>query len=162
MKNRITNLTELQAEIARLQNIKREQEAYLQDQLDIVKEKINKPIHFFQNMFAFLPSSSGLLSKVGVGDGAGFHEDWLTKSLKIGLPFLVNRVFFRKAGYVKKILMGLVSTQAAGFLNKERLAGVVDTITSWIKKSPQKNRRSKPRNASGGYDFGIPPDSETY
>lgn len=160
MKNKITNLAELQGEIARLQNVKREQEAYLQDQFGILKEKVMKPVHFLQNMFAFLPSSSGLFSNIGSKGGSGFHEDWLTKSLKLGLPFLVNRVFFRKAGYIKKILMGLVSTQAAGFLNKERLAGIVDSITSLIKKKP-KEKGSKVRR-SADYDFGIPPDSETY
>lgn len=160
MMNKISNVAELQAEIARLKNLKVEQESYLQFQMDILKEKVNKPVHFFQNIFSFLPDSANIFNKVGANK-TGFHEDWLTKSLKIGLPFLVNRVFFRKAGYIKRILMGLLSTQAAGFFNKERLVNVIDGITSWIKKaSKEKNTRTKRKGPD--YNFGIPPDSETY
>ncbi|MGK9127041.1 hypothetical protein M1D52_02965 [Olivibacter sp. SA151] len=162
MKNKITNIEELQAEIARLKTVKMEQEAYLEHQFGILKNKINKPVHFFQNMFAFLPNTASLFSKIGTKGGA-FQGDWLTKSLRVGLPFLVNRVFFRKAGYVKRILMGLLSSQAAGFFNKERLAQGVDAITSWIRKSTKKSHTAKSgKNRRSDYNFGIPPDSETY
>lgn len=162
MKSKITNLDELKQEIARLKNIKVEQEAYIGHQYDLLKTKINKPFHFFQNMFSFLPASN-ILSKVGAKGGGDFHEDWMTKGLRVGLPFLVNRIFFRKAGYLKRIIMGLISTQAAGFLNKDRLANMVDNITSWIKKKPeQKRNRRKSGLSADEYDFGIPPDSETY
>lgn len=162
MKNKITNLNELKEEIARLKNLKVEQEAYLGNQYGLLKEKINKPMHFFQNIFSFLPTSN-ILGKFGVKGGDGFHEDWLTKSLRVGLPFLINRIFFRKAGYMKRIIMGLLSSQAAGFLNKDRLASVVDNITSWIKKKPAHNNTARTKAGNmDNYDFGIPPDSETY
>ncbi|WP_345234335.1 hypothetical protein [Olivibacter ginsenosidimutans] len=154
-------MAELQAEIARLQNTKVEQEAYLQFQFDLLKEKVNKPIHFFQQLFSFLPGAQ-LFNKIGIKNGQ-FHEDWLTKSLKVGLPFLVNRVFFKRAGYVKRIVMGLLSTQAAGLLNKERLTGIIDKVTHWVKRESKKgtSRRAR-RNAKADYNFGIPPDSETF
>ncbi|MEH6304123.1 hypothetical protein RYH73_00650 [Olivibacter sp. CPCC 100613] len=162
MKNKITNIEELQAEIARLKTMKMEQEAYLEHQFGLLKDKINKPVHFFQNMFSFLPNTASLFGNIGTKGGA-FQGDWLTKSLRIGLPFLVNRVFFRKAGYFKRILMGLLSSQAAGFFNKERLAQGIDAVTSWIKKSSKKGKSAKPSNRNRrDYDFGIPPDSETY
>ena len=161
MKNKITNLNELKEEIARLKNLKVEQEAFLIHQYDLLKEKINKPMDFFKNIFSFLPTSN-ILSKFGVKGEGGFHEDWLTKSLRVGLPFLVNRMFFRKASYVKRIIMGLISSQAAGFLNKDSLANVIDNITSWIKKRPAKKASRRKSVNMDDYDFGIPPDSETY
>lgn len=160
MKNKISNIAELQAEIARRNNIKVEQEAYLKFQFDLLKEKVNKPIHFFQQIFSFLPGAR-LFNQVGV-KGGEFHEDWLTKGLKVGLPFLVNRVFFRKAGYIKRIVMGLLSTQAAGFLNKDRLTSIVDKITHLVKRQTKKDPKRYKRNSKTEYDFGIPPDSETF
>lgn len=85
-------MEELQAEIVRLKTLKMEQEAYLEHQFGIIKDKVNKPIHFFQNMFAFLPNTASLFGNIGAKGSS--HSDWLTKSLRIGLPFLINRVFF--------------------------------------------------------------------
>jgi len=157
MKTKISNVTELQAEIARLKNIKVEQEAFLEFQVSLLKDKVTKPFHFFQQLFSFIPGAD-LLNKIGTQSST--QEDWLSKSLRIGLPFLVNRVFFRKAGYIKRIVMGLLSSQAAGLLNKERLAHAIDAVTTWIKKAPKKKNKTKQR--ARNYNFGIPPDSETY
>jgi len=157
MKTKISNVAELHAEIARLKNIKIEQEAFLEFQVDLLKAKVTKPFHFFQQLFSFIPGAD-LLNKVSRHGST--HEDWLSKSLRIGLPFLINRVFFRKAGYIKRIVMGLLSSQAAGLLNKERLAHAIDAVTAWIKKDPKKKARDK--QSTRNYNFGIPPDSETY
>ncbi|WP_134087671.1 hypothetical protein [Olivibacter sp. XZL3] len=159
MKNNISNIEELQAEIVRLKAIKMQQEAYLEHQFGILKNKVSKPIHFFQRISGFIPNPSTLLNKIG-SNQQSYHDDWLTKGLRIGLPFLVNRVFFRKAGYFKRILMGLLSSQVAGLVNKERLAETIESITSWIRKSTKKSTPS--RRSRKEYNFGIPPDSETY
>lgn len=160
---KITNLNELQAEIVRLKLLKTEQEAYLGDQFILLKEKVNKPIQMVQNVFSFLPKGK---SNVSLGEKAGFREDWLTKTLRVGLPFLVNRIFFRKAGYFKRLMLGLVSSQAAGFLNKDRLIQGVDALTSWLRKKTTKSSGNGPlvkgKKGRSNYNFGIPPDSETY
>ncbi|QNL50703.1 hypothetical protein H8S90_03645 [Olivibacter sp. SDN3] len=162
---KITNLNELHAEIVRLKLLKTEQEAYLGDQFALLRDKVNKPFQMVQNVFSFFPMGKGNIADK-FSKKQGFREDWLTKTLRIGLPFLLNRIFFRKAGYFKRLMLGLVSTQAAGFLNKDRLAQGIDAITSWLKKKP-KNGVSSPvatgrKKNRNDYNFGIPPDSETY
>jgi len=159
MRPKINDITDLQLEIQRLKNLKREQEVYFNDQYDLLKVKLTKPFQFMERIFSFLPGGSATkASVINTND-----EDWLTRTLRIGLPFLVNRMFFRKAGYFKRFLMGVVSSQAAGFFNKERLAKGIDKLTALIKHSKVNKQEKKIRTQKEKeYNFGIPPDSETY
>lgn len=158
-KPKINTISDLQQEILRLKNLKKEQELYFNDQYTLLSEKLSKPLHVVERLFSFLPGGAALNANI-VGAG---EEDWLTRTLRIGLPFLVNRMFFRKAGYFKRFAMGILSSQAAGFLNKERLAQGIDKLTALIRRSKSKKKDRKVRTQrEKEYNFGIPPDSETY
>ncbi len=152
-KKQIRNIEELRAEIERLKALRSEQEAYLGDQFKALEYKFQAPSRLYHRALSFFPSAKEALLSVGGNSIKG--TDWVTNSLKIGLPFLFNKVLFRKAGFIKKGLLLLASQQAATFLNQERLSGIIDSITSLI--TPLKKDRKVDTT-----DFGIPPDSETY
>lgn len=152
-ESQIRNLDDLRLEIMRLQVLAKEQERYLNDQYRLFNEKIESPIRFFKSAISWVPGmdfAKGLFTK-GKAD-----EDWVSKALRIGLPVILNRFFLRKAGFLKRALVTILSQQAAGVLNKDRLNGLIDKVTDFI-NPPRK--RKKPRKQ---VDYGIPPDSETY
>jgi hypothetical protein len=90
-----------------------------------------------------------------VSENKNLESDWVTNSLRVGLPFIFNKVLFRKAGFIKKGLLLLASQQAATFINKDRLAEIINAVSSFIKPSKAKKQKKES-------DYGIPPDSETY
>lgn len=151
MTNRtINNVDELRAEIARLESLQNEQECYLKDQVGFLQQKAERPIHLFKRMLSWLPQ--GNTPKFPVSSGS--HSDWLTNSLRVTLPFVFNKIIFRKAGFIKKALLLFASQKAASAINQERVTRVIDKIASFIR--PNKTRKPVAR------DYGIPPDSETY
>ena len=154
MKNKkdIHTIEDLRAEIARLKLLKFEQEAYLGDQFNLLEYKLEAPMRLYDRISSFFPS----VKDAFLPNGKSMGSDWVTNSLRVGLPFLFNKVLFRKAGFIKKGLLLLASQQAAGFLNKDRLAEVIDKITSLIQPSNKVKKKKKET------DYGIPPDSETY
>lgn len=152
----INNLDELRAEIVRLESLKKEQEVYLGDQMGLLQHKIEAPVRFFKRFTSWAPTSSNInrnfKSKSGSEDA-----DWLTNSLRVGLPVIFNRVLFRKAGFIKKTLLLLASQKAASAINQDRVTGFISKLASIIRPSESKKRKKKKHK-----DYGIPPDSETY
>ena len=151
-KKEIHNIEDLRAEIARLKVLKFEQEAYLGDQFDLLEYKLEAPMRLYERITSFFPS----VKEAFLTNGKSAGSDWVTNSLRVGLPFLFNKVLFRKAGFIKKGLLLLASQQAAGFLNKDILAEGIDKITSLIHRSSKRTKKKRET------DYGIPPDSETY
>lgn len=152
MKNKkeIHNIEELRAEIARLKVLKFEQEVYLEDQFNHLQHKMEAPMRLYDRIVSFFPSAK----EAFLPDTKSLGSDWVTNSLRVGLPFLFNKVLFKKAGFIKKGLLLIASQQAASFLNKDRLAEIIDKITSLIQPKDRRNKKET--------DYGIPPDSETY
>jgi len=149
----INNVDELKAEIARLKLLQREQEGYLNDQFGLFQEKIESPIHFFNKLTSWIPKGK----KSDINPTFGNSEtDWVTNSFRVALPFVFNKVLFRKAGFIKKGLLLLASQKAAGAINQDRLIGIIDKVSSLIRPSKKRNSKRERR------DYGIPPDSETY
>ena len=150
----INNVDELRAEIARLELLQQEQEGYLNDQLDLLKDKIASPIHWFKKATSWIPNLS---KSQGPAYSANHPQaDWLTNSLRVALPFVLNKVLFPKAGFIKKALLVFASQKAASVINQDRISGIVDKITSLIRPPKPTPVNNKMR------DYGIPPDSETY
>lgn len=150
----INNIVELRAEIARLESLKKEQEVYLGDQMGLLQHKIEAPARFIKKFTSWPPSPNNL--------SQGFKSkskdaDWLTNSLRVGLPVIFNKVLFRKAGFIKKTLLLLASQKAAGVINQDRAANFINKIASIIRPSENKKKKKKKHT-----DYGIPPDSETY
>lgn len=149
----IQNVGELREEIARLKVLKYEQESYLNDQFQLLQDKMSGPARFFQRIGGIFTGSSDNKSEL-----SGFKSDWLTSSLRWGLPFLFNRVLFRRAGMLKKAMLILASQRAANFINMDRLTTIIDKVSNAIRpKSSAKRSKGKKY-----VDYGIPPDSETY
>lgn len=141
MRNKINNLTELHAEVARLKLLKNEQESYLSNQVALAKAKINKPFGFVKSIGSFFTGGDSS-SPNGKSE---FHPDNITGLLQIGLPFFVNKVMFRKAGFIKRVLLSFASNQAAGMLNKDRIAAGISKLTALVKpKKSQKKVVVKP------------------
>src|SRR5690606_6558684 len=128
--------------------LKYEQESYIGDQFELLEGKIEAPFKFFDRITS---PFSGLKDNNKAFSDTGFHADWVTNSLKVGLPFVFNKILFRKAGIIKKGLLLLASQQAAGLLNKDRIADFVEKVSSWVKPSKKKSKNKK------AADYGIPP-----
>lgn len=151
-ESKIRNLTDLRLEIARLNTLAKAQERYLSDQYQLFSEKVAAPVRFIKSLATWVPGGNfakGLFEKRK-------DEDWLSRVLRIGLPVILNRFFLRKAGFIKRALVTVLSQQAAGALNKDTVAGVISKVAEFIR--PPAKRRKRPRHK----DYGIPPDSETY
>ncbi len=152
-QSKIKDLNGLRLEIARLNALAKEQENYLGDQYRLLSEQMAAPVRFVKSLITWIPGANvakGFFAK-GTKD-----EDWLSKALRIGLPIVLNRFFLRRAGFIKRALVTLLSQQAAGMLNKDRMNSVIHKIADFVR--PPKRRRKAARNV----DYGIPPDSETY
>lgn len=151
-ESKIKHLDDLRSEIVRLKALAKEQEDYLGDQYRLFNEKLAAPVRFVKSITSWIPGvdlAKGLFAK-GRKD-----EDWLNKALRIGLPVILNRFFLRKAGFVKRALVTLLSQQAAGAISKDRLAGIINKVSDFV-------RPRKPGGKRKAVDYGIPPDSETY
>lgn len=151
-ESKIKNLGDLRLEITRLQALSKEQEQYLGDQYQLLSEKVAAPVRFIKSLATWVPGvnfTKGLLEK------GNKDEDWVSKALRIGLPVVLNRFFLRKAGFIKRALVTLLSQQAAGALNKDTVASLISKVADFVR--PAARRRKRARNK----DYGIPPDSET-
>ena len=140
---KINNLQDLNVQIARLTVRKNEQEAYLSDQYKLLVEKVNGPVRFFQRLTSHVPGAnmikgftSGISKAVQSKDA-----DWLTRILQFGAPIVLNSTVLRRAGWFKKIMVLLASETAIGQVNKDKVSGLIDKITAFVK--PKKKKKKK-------------------
>ena len=151
-ESKIKNLDDLRLEIVRLNTLAKAQESYLSDQYQLFSDKVAAPARFVKSLVTWVPGAN--FAK-GLFDKSNKDEDWLSKALRIGLPVILNRFFLRKAGFIKRALVTLLSQQAAGALNQDTLVGLISKVADFI-RPPRRRKRAKHK------DYGIPPDSETY
>ncbi|WP_394678103.1 hypothetical protein [uncultured Sphingobacterium sp.] len=160
---KIRNLQELKAEISRLKALKNEQEVYLKTQFTLLNNKIEAPIRFFNTLKDNIPGVNivqQLFSKSSNSD-----SDWLTKTLRIGVPFVMNRLFLKNTGVFKKALMLLLSERAVGQINQDKISGLLSKLTQFIRPKKKKNKAAQAENAvikDEVNEYGIPSYSETY
>lgn len=145
MKTRIENIDTLHSELLRLKMQRYQLEHAIQQDVVAIKEKFKSPLKFF-----------------GIGKEKALtgsdEEDWVTGALRIGLPWAINSLIFKRSGFILKTLVTLFSQKAAGKVNKNTVANLVERVTDFIKGFKAK-RRDRPIQHG---DYGIPPDSETY
>lgn len=153
-ESKIKNLDDLRLEIARLKSLAKEQEDYLNDQYHLFNDKLAAPVRFVKSLISWVPGTDLMKNLFTKGKK---DEDWVSKALRIGLPVVLNRVFLRKAGFLKRALVTLLSQQAAGALTKDRISEVINKVADFIRPA----KRSK-HTVRRKVDYGIPPDSETY
>ena len=150
MRRNINNIDDLKWEIARLTELKREQESYLTGQYTLLKDKVDKPVRILSSVTSSIPgfnvvkglfatvTNTGAKENAAVGNG-----DWLTKVFSIGLPILLNRTFLKKSNWIKKALVLLASQTATSQLTQDKLAHLIGQVTSVIKPKNRAKKKDK-------------------
>lgn len=173
MKTRINNIDDLKSEITRVNLLKREQEAFLSQQYVLLRKKVQAPARVFGALSSAIPgvdlvkglfSSISATSKGQVGADKGKESDWLTRTIQLGLPLVLNKTLLRNASWIKKSLVLLASETAAGQINQNTVSGVISKLTNFVKPKKKKKHKNVAslEEKSDVHNFGIPPDSETY
>ena len=146
MKTPIENIDTLRSELLRLKMQQYQLEHSMREDVKAIKDTFKSPLKF-----------------LGIGKEKALigsnKEDWVTGALRIGLPWAINALMFKRSGIIIKSLVTLFSQKAAGKVNKNTLTNLVEMATDFVKGFKFKDSRSRPIHHS---DYGIPPDSETY
>lgn len=150
MKTKINNLNELKWEIARLTELKREQESYLNDQYALLKDKVEAPARVFGTVASSIPGFNlmkSMVSSIGKASPKDAHGvatgDWLTKAIRIGLPIVLNSTFLKKSGWIKKALVLFASQTATSQITQDTVTNVLAKVTSFIRPKKSKSKRGK-------------------
>lgn len=165
---KINSLEELRMELRLLKAQALEQELYLSEQYDLLKQKVNGPMQFMNNLISWIPGVDIAKEFFGSAKGAK-NKDWVSRLFSAGSAALLNRLFLRKSGFLKRILITAFTQQTASLMNQDRAAGLIRQLIDWVKGSDEpetgasRKRRQKSTKAEPvpALDFGIPPDSET-
>ena len=153
MKTKIENISDLRVEIVRLELQRAQQEELLTYHAKSIAEKLYAPLNMFNKLaswFGDVPNVSSSSEK------SNKEHDWLSNSIQVILPLIVDKLFLRKSNFIIKTLGSLISQNIGSLVNKNMLISGIDHISEWFKKV----RASKEEKIAR--DFGIPPDSETY
>lgn len=158
---RINSIDELRLEIARLKVQAREQEEYLSGQYDALKSSLEKPLNFVNNLISWIPGVD--FAKELAGSGAKKNGgDWVSRIFSAGSVAILNRLFLRRAGFIKRILLSAFAQQAGSLMNQERAGSLIKLLTDYIRgdKKEKKDRSGLAKGEPIAPDFGIPPESE--
>lgn len=179
---KINNLTELRQELQLLKAQASEQEAYLSEQYDLLKQKVDAPVRLMNNLISWIPGVD--VAKELIGNKAGKGEgDWVSRIFSAGSATVLNRLFLRRAGFLKRILLTAVTQQTASLVNQDRAVSAIKWLANWIrgkedheiddestesqtdlkrkKKFSKRSNRKTTDSVAASPDFGIPPLSET-
>ena len=140
---KINNIQDLSAEIARLKIQKREQQASLDNQFRLLKDKVEAPVRFVKNMVSNIPGAGAVTGVVkGISRATqGKDADWLTNVLQVGAPLVLNSTILRHSGWIKKLLVLFASETAIGQVNQTNISGLIHKITSFIKPKKKKDKK---------------------
>ncbi|MXV14132.1 hypothetical protein [Hufsiella ginkgonis] len=147
MERSFTTIDELRTEIFMLKGRRIEQEG-------AIKEKFSSPGAIFGTITGLFKSGTGKQSLLG----DLMSHDMVTTITRVVLPLVLNKIVFRKSGFITKAIVTFLSQKAAKNVNSDMFAGLVDKVTHLFKKRPREPKKSAIRIK----DYGIPPDSETY
>ena len=170
-ETRINNLQELRLELLMLKAQAREQEAYLDTQYQLIKEKVDRPFRFVNNLISWIPGVDVAKELMGSGAEKG-KGDWVSRIFSAGSTAVLNRILLRNTGFIKRILLTALTQQTAGLMNQDRASSLIKQVTDWVRTVDfTKDKKKKvvgaalattPEPTVKAPDFGIPPDSETY
>lgn len=159
---KINNVEDLHLEILRLKAQAKDQEAYLEGQYDALRSKLEKPVNFVNNLISWIPGVD--IAKELAGSSAKKNGgDLVSRLFSAGTVAILNRLFLRRAGLVKRVLFSALAQQAGSLMNQDRATSLIKSLTSLIRGSKKKRKDDPtelPENASYAPDFGIPPDCE--
>jgi len=158
---RINNIDDLRLEIARLKVQAREQEEYLSGQYDALKNTLEKPFNFINNLISWIPGVD--FAKELAGSGAKKNGgDWVSRIFSAGSVAILNRLFLRRAGFIKRILLSAFAQQAGSLINQERAGSLIKLLGDYLlgDKKEKKKKSELAKREPVAPDFGIPPESE--
>lgn len=125
---KITNIDELRAEILRLKTRQKQQEMDLKERIDGLTAKF-RPIMAVLDFFGIVDEGKKKeSSKKSLGKMA------FKKGLEYGLPYLMNRLFFRsnvKAG-ISSLLGIVLGESAKNYINNDP-SRIVDPVVNFIR-----------------------------
>lgn len=152
MKANINTLEELKLEIARLKRLRGEQEVYLGNQFSLIKQKIDRPAQVMGAIATSIPGVNLLRGFFSTTDGAsnktGEQQDWMSRVLRIGIPYLLHKTILKKSGWFKKALVLLASQSAAGQLSREGIVKAISKLTDVVRPSRKRGAKEKPNKKS--------------
>lgn len=96
----ITNVQDLKSEIYRLRHLDQEQQTAL--------------VSRFSSPSAVFSTALTLFSRSGHADSGAGHRDYVSLFSRYLIPLTLNKTIFRHSNFLVKLLVGLVSQQAAG------------------------------------------------
>lgn len=146
MKTKISNIDELKWEIARLTELKREQEAYLNSQYTLLKKKVDTPVRVLSTLSSSIPGvglMKGIFSAASKNNNIGSGNSWVRNIVRVGLPLVLNRTFLKNSTWLKKSLVMLLSDTAAKQVTEENVTGVISKLASFIRPKEGKEKRRK-------------------
>ncbi len=152
--NKIENIRDLRSELSRLRIQREQYENDFQEIADKIEDRVKAPMKIINKITDFFDSFFG--TNKGNNDADDGNE-WLMRLFGVGVPVFLNRFIFRKAGFITKSLVALISQKAATNIGMDTVSGIIEKVSNWIKGAKTKTRR-KPVLP----DYGIPPDSETF
>lgn len=161
-ENKINNADDLRLEILRLNLLAKEQEAYLGNQYQLLKQTVETPLHLINNAISWLPGGAliqELFSKKDKSD-----KDWVSRLFSVGSSAVLNRFLLKRSGFIKRLMLTFLSEQAAGMMNKDRVTTLISKVADYIRSGNNKKEKEKlakqEEPSAMAPDFGIPPDSE--
>lgn len=172
LRNKIRNINDLMNEIDRIDMLKEEQQAYLANQYQLLKRKVEAPARFMNMLVSKVPGAGAIKGLVSMAQNTtqGKKSDWLTKAIQLVTPIVLNRTVLKNAGGLKKTVVNLASQAATSQINQSSVSNVVSGIANFIR--PKKKRKIKKtaqlpgeitaEEAVEGNKYGIPKDSEAY
>ncbi len=117
MISKVSNISELRAEQSRLRQKRDSLEGEIKNDFEKIKQDIN-PFHFLKSKATEIKSREN-----------GIANELLGASLPLVLDFLITRVFFKKSGFLKKVLLSVLIQ----FAGSKMLAGNSEAILAVIK-----------------------------
>lgn len=133
-ENKINNIDELRLEIVRLKLLAKSQEDYLGNQYALLNAKVAAPIRFINKAMSWIPGVDVARELFG-NDKNGAKKDWVSRIFSAGSTAVLNRLFLRRAGLFKRILLSTITQQAAGLVNKDRVVSFIKSMADYIRPS---------------------------
>src|SRR4051812_11641189 len=113
----IRNIDDLQAEIARLKALTREQGL-------AIGQRFSSPGAIFSTLYSLFPKSQG--GNVSDKLAGFFNQDMVKLISRFLIPFTLNRTLFKRSGFLVKTLVGIVSQKASHYITEENITHLWD------------------------------------
>lgn len=141
----ITNISDLQSEIIRLEKHKQEQEIEL-------KKRFSSPSAIFSSVMTLFPKSPD----GGSSASRLFHTDIISLLSRFLIPLTLNKTLFKGSNFLVKTLVGLVSQKASDFVNEDTVSSVWDKAKGLLGKIKfgKKRKHDEPEETA---DFATSP-----